>query len=238
MPRGNGGGLPVGRRRRPGRPASGAPAAAGPVLPAGTRRGIAPMRSSCGQTARQSTSHRFLGNGMSCPLTALAVRYGAERGGGPGTLLPERITRHTFWFFGTPLRGRSRAASRPPARCHRLISQRESGPARLSSPGVTRPHRAVRGRRPVVARGRFLPPSPWPDPIPRGSLNKVLPGSAVMARVRCLTGVRRAARHRRPATAAQMLTRGAVIALNPLCADHLRPALQPAHVPVWMSACG
>ena len=45
----------------------------------------------------------FVGNGMSCPLTALAVRYGAERGGGPGTLLPERITRHTFWFFGTLL---------------------------------------------------------------------------------------------------------------------------------------
>ena len=56
MPRGNGGGLPVGRRRRPGRPTSGAPGTAGPTLPAGTRRGIAPMQSSCGQTARQSTS--------------------------------------------------------------------------------------------------------------------------------------------------------------------------------------
>ena len=55
MPRGNGGGLPVGRRRRPGRPASGAPGTAGPALPAGTRRGIAPMQSSCDQTARQST---------------------------------------------------------------------------------------------------------------------------------------------------------------------------------------
>jgi len=61
------------------------------------------MRSSCDQTACQSTSHRFLGNGMSCPLTALAVRDGAERGGGLDTLLPERITRHTFWFFGTLL---------------------------------------------------------------------------------------------------------------------------------------
>jgi hypothetical protein len=40
---------------------------------------------------------------MSCPLTALAVRYGAERGGGLDTLLPESITRHTFWFFGTLL---------------------------------------------------------------------------------------------------------------------------------------
>ena len=55
MPRGNGGGLPVGRRRRPGRPTSGAPGTAGPALPAGTRRGIAPMQSSCDQTARQST---------------------------------------------------------------------------------------------------------------------------------------------------------------------------------------
>src|SRR6201994_618630 len=43
MPRGNGGGLPVGRRRRPGRPTSGAPGTAGPALPAGTRRaGIPP----------------------------------------------------------------------------------------------------------------------------------------------------------------------------------------------------
>jgi hypothetical protein len=58
MPRGNGGGLPVGRRRRPGRPTSGAPGTAGPALPAGTRRGIAPMQSSCDQTARQSTPPR------------------------------------------------------------------------------------------------------------------------------------------------------------------------------------
>jgi len=40
---------------------------------------------------------------MRCPLTALPVRYGAERGTAFDTLLPERITRHTFRFFGTLL---------------------------------------------------------------------------------------------------------------------------------------
>ena len=45
----------------------------------------------------------FVGNGMRCPLTALALRYGAERGTAFDTLLPERITRHTFQFFGTLL---------------------------------------------------------------------------------------------------------------------------------------
>ena len=43
----------------------------------------------------------FLGNGMRCPLTALAVRYGAEKGYAFDTLLPERLTRYTFQFFGT-----------------------------------------------------------------------------------------------------------------------------------------
>ncbi|MGI0491137.1 hypothetical protein ACN4EG_04940 [Alkalinema pantanalense CENA528] len=42
----------------------------------------------------------FFGNGMKCPLTALAVRYGAEKGYAFDTFLPESITRHTFWFFG------------------------------------------------------------------------------------------------------------------------------------------
>ena len=45
----------------------------------------------------------FVGNGMRCPLTALALRYGAERGTAFDTLLPERITRYTFHFFGTLL---------------------------------------------------------------------------------------------------------------------------------------
>ena len=43
----------------------------------------------------------FLGSGMRCPLTALAVRYGAEKGYAFDTLLPERFTRYTFRFFGT-----------------------------------------------------------------------------------------------------------------------------------------
>jgi hypothetical protein len=45
----------------------------------------------------------FVGNGMRCPLTALAEKYGAERGHAFDTLLPESITRHTFRFFGTML---------------------------------------------------------------------------------------------------------------------------------------
>ena len=40
------------------------------------------------------------GNGMRCPLTALAVRYGDEKGHAFDTVLPERLTRHTFPFFG------------------------------------------------------------------------------------------------------------------------------------------
>ena len=43
----------------------------------------------------------YVGNGMRCPLTALAVRYGAETGYVFDTFLPERATRYTFNFFGT-----------------------------------------------------------------------------------------------------------------------------------------
>ena len=43
----------------------------------------------------------FAGNGMTCPLTALAIRYGAEKGYAFDTFLPERATRHTFRFFGS-----------------------------------------------------------------------------------------------------------------------------------------
>jgi hypothetical protein len=45
----------------------------------------------------------FLGNGMKCPLTSLAVRYGAEKGYAFDTFLPEKATRYTFRFFGTLL---------------------------------------------------------------------------------------------------------------------------------------
>lgn len=43
----------------------------------------------------------FVGSGMRCPLTALAVRCGAETGHVFDTFLPERITRYTFRFFGS-----------------------------------------------------------------------------------------------------------------------------------------
>jgi len=43
----------------------------------------------------------FAGNGLRCPLTGLAVKYGAESGRVFDTLLPERCTRYTFRFFGT-----------------------------------------------------------------------------------------------------------------------------------------
>jgi hypothetical protein len=43
----------------------------------------------------------FVGNGMKCPLTAMAVRYGATSGRVFDTFLPERATRYTFRFFGT-----------------------------------------------------------------------------------------------------------------------------------------
>ena len=43
----------------------------------------------------------FAGNGFKCPLTALAVSYGARTGHVFDTFLPERWTRYTFRFFGT-----------------------------------------------------------------------------------------------------------------------------------------
>jgi hypothetical protein len=42
----------------------------------------------------------FLGSGMKCPLTAVAVRYGAIKESGWDTFLPERLTRHTLTVFG------------------------------------------------------------------------------------------------------------------------------------------
>lgn len=43
----------------------------------------------------------FVGNGFRCPLTALAVKYGAEKGYAFDTFLPERATRLTFRVFGS-----------------------------------------------------------------------------------------------------------------------------------------
>lgn len=43
----------------------------------------------------------FVANGFKCPLTALAVRFGAEKGYAFDTFLPEDVTRHTFRFFGS-----------------------------------------------------------------------------------------------------------------------------------------
>lgn len=45
----------------------------------------------------------FFGNGMKCPLTGLAQRYGADRGYAFDTLLPEAVAKHTFRFFGSML---------------------------------------------------------------------------------------------------------------------------------------
>lgn len=42
----------------------------------------------------------FIGCGMRCPLTAVAVRYGATKEGAYDTFFPERITRHTLRVFG------------------------------------------------------------------------------------------------------------------------------------------
>ena len=42
----------------------------------------------------------FTASGLRCPLTAVAVRNGAARLGVSDTFLPERLTRHTFHFFG------------------------------------------------------------------------------------------------------------------------------------------
>jgi hypothetical protein len=45
----------------------------------------------------------FLGNGRKCPLTALAQKYGAEKGYVFDTFIPESLTRYTFPFFTTVL---------------------------------------------------------------------------------------------------------------------------------------
>jgi len=42
----------------------------------------------------------FAAWGFKCPLTAVAVKYGAGEGPLFDTFLPERITRHTFHVFG------------------------------------------------------------------------------------------------------------------------------------------
>ncbi|MDO8322078.1 MAG: hypothetical protein Q7T23_03970 [Phenylobacterium sp.] len=44
----------------------------------------------------------FVASGMKCPLTAVAVKYGATRNAPRDTYLPERFTRLTFRIF-TPL---------------------------------------------------------------------------------------------------------------------------------------
>jgi len=41
----------------------------------------------------------FVGSGMKCPLTAVAVKYGARASGTFDTFLPERLTRYTFRVF-------------------------------------------------------------------------------------------------------------------------------------------
>ena len=43
----------------------------------------------------------FVGSGMRCPLTDLAVRYGADAGYAFDTFLPKQVTRYTFRVFGS-----------------------------------------------------------------------------------------------------------------------------------------
>ena len=45
----------------------------------------------------------FLGNGMVCPLTTLAKKYGAEKGYVFDSFFPEKWTRYTFPVFGSIL---------------------------------------------------------------------------------------------------------------------------------------
>ncbi|MFI4933602.1 MAG: hypothetical protein ACHP7N_03205 [Caulobacterales bacterium] len=42
----------------------------------------------------------FVGGGFKCPLSALAVKYGATTGELFDTFIPERLTRYTFRVFG------------------------------------------------------------------------------------------------------------------------------------------
>lgn len=42
----------------------------------------------------------FAVSGMKCPLTAIALKYGARHGAVFDTFLPERLTRHTLAVFG------------------------------------------------------------------------------------------------------------------------------------------
>src|SRR5689334_125673 len=41
----------------------------------------------------------FFTNGMKCPLTGLAKKYGADKGYAFDTFLPEALTKYTFRFF-------------------------------------------------------------------------------------------------------------------------------------------
>lgn len=45
----------------------------------------------------------FWGNGMKCPLTALAKQYGDPKGYVGDIFLPEKIAKNTFRIFGTIL---------------------------------------------------------------------------------------------------------------------------------------
>lgn len=47
----------------------------------------------------------FVGSGMKCPLTAVAVKYGADHGAIFDTFLPEALTRNTLRIFAPLLAG-------------------------------------------------------------------------------------------------------------------------------------
>ena len=42
----------------------------------------------------------FIGSGMKCPLTGLALKYAGPAAAVSDTFLPERLTRHTLAVFG------------------------------------------------------------------------------------------------------------------------------------------
>ncbi|HXQ14264.1 MAG TPA: hypothetical protein VN814_06545 [Caulobacteraceae bacterium] len=47
----------------------------------------------------------FIGNGLRCPLTAVATRLSSGSGPVSDTFFPEKVTRHTFCFFGPLILG-------------------------------------------------------------------------------------------------------------------------------------
>lgn len=60
----------------------------------------------------------FFGNGMKCPMTNMAVKYGAETGHVGDTFLPVKWTKYTFRVFGN---NASCGFGAGPGDLHRLV---------------------------------------------------------------------------------------------------------------------